>query len=128
MKVSARLVSTALILVLILCVVIWMLEAQTKIFQSAYDEIILDNRNHYLSCEQLPSEAEVRQVMGSHQAEIQRIEQINPGFVGVEMDTLTCPGKADIIFWYGTHPDRLVIEDIIAGDTFYGVPYRLQNR
>jgi hypothetical protein len=113
---------------LILGVGIWVLEAQTKFLRQAFDEMILDNRNHYLSCEQLPSETEVRQVMDAHEAEIQRIEQVHPGFVGVEMDAFTCRGKADIIFWYGTHQDRLLIEDIVASNTFYGVPYRMQNR
>jgi hypothetical protein len=128
MKISTRFVSTALILTLILCVGIWIFEAQTKFFRKAYDEIILDNRGHYLSCEQLPSEAEVRRMVGDHQDVIKKIEQIKPGFVGVEIDTSTCPGKADVLFWYGTHKDRVLIEDIIAGDTFYGIPYRLQNR
>jgi hypothetical protein len=128
MKASAKIVSAALILILILGVGIWVLEAQTKFLRKAFDEMIFDNRNHYLSCEQLPSETEVRQVLEAHGAEIQRIEQVNPGFVGVEMDAFTCPGKADIIFWYGTHQDRLLIEDIVASNTFYGVPYRMQNR
>ena len=128
MKASAKIVSAALTLILILCVGIWILEAQTKFFRRAYDEIVLDNHNHYLSCEQLPSEAEVRRMMEDHQNVIKKIEQIKPGFVGVEMDTSTCPGKADILLWYGTHEDRILIEDIIAGDTFYGIPYRLENR
>ncbi|MGZ9164465.1 MAG: hypothetical protein ACXW4M_03245 [Anaerolineales bacterium] len=128
MKISAKLASTALILVLILCTGIWILEAQTKFLQKALDEMIFDNRNHYLSCEQLPSEAEVRQVVKAHQADIQKVERVNPGFVGVEIDASICPGKADIIFWYGTHQDRLLIENIIAGDTFYSVPFRMQNR
>ena len=128
MKNSARLISVTLILFLLLCVGIWILEAQTKFFRKIYDQVIFDNRNHYLSCEQLPSESEVRQVMEAHQDVIERIEQIDPGFVGVEMDTSTCPGKADILFWYGTHQDRLLIESTIADDTFYGIPYRLQNR
>ncbi len=128
MKISAKFASTALILVLILCTGIWILEAQTKFLQKALDEMIFDNRNHYLSCEQLPSEAEVRQVVKAHQADIQKVERVNPGFVGVEIDASICPGKADIIFWYGTHQDRLLIENIIAGDTFYSVPFRMQNR
>jgi hypothetical protein len=128
MKISARSVSTALLLILILCIGIWILEAQTKFFRKTYDEIILDNRNHYLSCEQLPSEAEVRQVLDEHQDIIQEIEQINPGFVGVEVGTSICHGKADILFWYGTHQDRLQIENLIAEETFYGIPYRLENR
>ena len=128
MKNSARSILAVLVLTLILCVGIWILEAQTKFFRKTYDEVILDNRNHYLSCDQLPSEYEVRQVMKAHQDVIEKIEQINPGFVGVEMDASTCPGKADILFWYGTHQDRLLIESIIADGTFYGLPYRLQNR
>jgi hypothetical protein len=128
MKKLAKSVSLLFVLIIILCVGIWILEAQTKLFRKTIDEVIYDNRNHYLTCEQLPSEVEVRQVMETHQAEIQRIEQINPGSVGVQVDALTCPGKADIIFWYGGHQDMLLIEDMIAGDTFYGVPYRMQNR
>jgi hypothetical protein len=128
MKTSAKFVSTIMILSLVLCVGISILEVQTKFFRKTYDEVILDNRNHYLSCGQLPTEAEVRRVMEAHQDIIKKIEQIKPGFVGVEMDTSNCPGKADIVFWYGTHKDRLLIEDIIAGDNFYGIPYRLENR
>ena len=128
MKASAKIVSAALISVLILCVGVWTFEAQTKFFRRAYDEIVLDNRNHYLPCEQLPSEAEVRRRVEDHRDVIKKIEQIKPGFVGVEIDASTCPGKADILFWYGTHEDRVLIEDIIAGDTFYGIPCRLENR
>jgi len=128
MKASAKIVSAALILVLILCIGIWILEAQTKFFRKVYDEIILDNRGHYLSCEQLPSAAEVKRVVEDHEDFIKKIEQIKPGFVGVEMDTSSCSGKADILFWYGTHEDRVLIEEIIVGDTFYGIPYRLENR
>jgi len=120
--------SILVVLALILFVGILIIESQTKFLRKIFDEVILDNRNHYLSCDQLPSESEVRQVMEAHQDLIERIEQIKPGFVGVEVDTSTCPGKADILFWYGTHQDRLLIESIIADDTFYGIPYRLQNR
>ena len=128
MKRSSRFVLAILAIALVLCLGIWILEAQTKFLRKIYDEVILDNRNHYLSCEQLPSESEVRQVIEAHQDVIERIEQIKPGFVGVEVDTSTCLGKADILFWYGPHPDRLLIESFIADGTFYGIPYRLQNR
>ena len=123
---SPKFVFTALIL--ILSVGIWILVVQTKLLRKLYDEEILDNRNHYLSCEQLPLEDEVRLVMEAHQDVIEKIENINTGFVGVEVDTSTCAGKADIIFWYGTHQDRLLIESIISNDTFYGIPYRLRNQ
>src|SRR4030095_12676631 len=106
----------------VLCVGTWIVESQTNFFRKIYDDVILDNRNHYLSCEQLPSEEEVRRVMEAHQDTIEKIEQVNPGFVGVEMDCSICPGKADILFWYGTHQDRLRIDSILAHDTFYEVP------
>ena len=128
MKKSARSVSTVLLLTLILCVGIWILESQTKFLRKTYDQIVLDNRNHYLSCDQLPTAAEVKRVMEERQDVIKKIEQINPGFVGVEMDTSICPGKADILFWYGNHKDGLLIESLVPGETFYGIPYRLQNR
>ena len=128
LKKPSRSVSTVLFLILILCVVIWILESQTKFIRKTYDQIVLDNRNHYLSCDQLPTAAEVRRVMEEHQDIIKKIEQIHPGFVGVEMDTSICAGKADVLFWYGTHEERLLIEDIVAEETFYGIPYRLQNR
>lgn len=56
-----------------------------------------------------------------------QIEQVNPGLVGVEIDH-PCPSHADIVFWYASHQDRLAIEEFIGGDTFFGIPYRLQNR
>ena len=128
LKKPARSVSIVLFLILILCVGIWILESQTKFIRKTYDQIILDNRNHYLRCDQLPTAVEVKRVMNDHQDVIKKIEQIHPGFVGVEMDTSICPGKADILFWYGTHQERLLIEELIAEETFYGIPYRLQNR
>lgn len=128
MKPSVRFISFTLALGLILCAGIWILEAQTKFLRRTYDEIVLDDRNHYLTCDQLPPEAEVRQVMDEHRDVIKKIEQIKPGFVGVEIDDTTCLGRADILFWYGTHEDRLQMEEIISGETFYGIPYRLQNR
>jgi hypothetical protein len=112
----------------ILSMGILIVEYQTKFFRRTYDELVLDNHNHYLSCEELPTEFEVRRVMEAHKDVIDKIEQINPGFVSVEMDTSTCPGKADINFSYGTHQDRLQIESIIADDAFYGIPYRLVNQ
>jgi len=127
MSKSARLSFITLALAFVLCSGVWIVESRTNFFRKIYDDVVLDNRNHYLSCDQLPSEDEVRQMMEIHQDIIEKIEQINLGLVGTEMDTSTCPGKADILFWYGTHQDRLLIESIIGDDTFYGIPYRLEN-
>ncbi len=110
------------------CVGLLILEGQMKLARRAYDNFVLDNKDHYLPCDQLPSEMEVTRILAEHQDVVQRIEQVNPGYVGVEMDAGTCPGKADILIWFGTHQDRELIEKIIGGETFFGIPYRLQNR
>ena len=116
-----------LLLAVILCLGAFILEAQVKIIRRAIADIIYDSRNHYLPCERLPTEIEVKKVVDEQQETIRQIEQVNPGLVGVEIDN-SCPGKADLVFWYASHQDRLAIEKIISGETFYGIPYRLQNR
>ena len=114
-------------IVAVVCLGLFVLEAQTKVLRHTIDNIVYDNKNHYLPCEKLPTEAEVRKIVQEHQDVIQAIEQVNPGFVGVEIDT-SCAGKADLLIWYASHENRLEIEKIIGGDTFLGVPYRLNNR
>jgi len=114
--------------ILIACLGMIVIESQIKIAHRVYDNFVLDNKNHYLSCEELPTEADVNRIVEQHRDKIQAIEQVNLGFVGVEVDTFTCPGQADLVIWYASHQDRLAIEEIIGGDTFFGVPYRLQNR
>lgn len=113
---------------LLVCAAGVIVESQFKVLQRAYDNYVLDNRNHYLSCKELPAKREVESIVEQHQDVIQQIQQIAPGFVDVEIDSSTCAGKANILIWYGTHQQRIAIEKIIAGDTFFGVPYRLQNR
>lgn len=114
--------------IVITCIGAFIIEAQTKIFRRAYDNFILDNENHYLPCDRLPMELEVNRVLQEHQDVIRAIEQVNPGLVGIDVDTMTCPGKADLIIWYATHRDRVEIKRIIGEDTFFGIPYRMQNR
>lgn len=121
-------VAPVLIVVVLLCAGSFLFEAKTRSLRRLADDVLYDNRNHYLPCEQLPALPQVEGVVKAHQDVIRQIEQVNPGSVGVEIDTLTCPGKADILFWYGAHQDRLAIEGIIGGNTFWGIPYRLQNR
>ena len=113
---------------LLSCVTAVIVETRFKILQRAYDNGIMDNQNHYLACKDLPGRIEVESIVEQHRDVIQQIQQVAPGFVGVEIDTVTCDGKADLLIWYGTHKQRVAIEKIIAGDTFFGIPYRLQNR
>ena len=117
-----------IIAVIVICLGVTIAEIQMNFIRRLMDNVLYDNRNHYLSCEQLPTVAAVMQVVEEHQDLIQEIEQMNPGFVGVEIDTFTCPGKADLVFWYGGHEERVAIENIINNGTFFEVPYRLHNR
>ena len=124
-----KLVTTLFVMVIlvIVCIGMSLVVAQSNFFKGLYNDLVLDSKDHFLSCDELPSVAEVEQVVDSHQDTIDKIKQVNPGSVFVQIDTATCPGKADIVILYGTHQNRLEIEQIIDDDTFFGVPYRLAN-
>jgi hypothetical protein len=115
-------------IVLVICIGIVVVEAQTKIARRWVDNVLYDNRYHYLPCEQLPPVSEVERIIQEHQDVIQQIEAVNPGLVGVEVHTCGAGQTADIIFWYATRKDRAAIEQIIGSETFFGVPYNLNNR
>jgi hypothetical protein len=117
-----------ILVILIACLGMIVIESQTKFILRVYDNFVLDNKNHYLPCEELPTEVDASRIVEQHQDKIQAIERVNPGFVGVEIDTFTCPGQADLVIWYASHQNRLTIEEVIGSDSFFGVPYRLQNR
>ena len=92
-----------------------------------YNDIVLDNYDHLLPCAELPTSAEVSRIVHEHEDVLKAIKDVNPGQIFVEVDDYTCPGRADIIISYATHQDRLAIEEIIDGHTFFGVPCRLRN-
>lgn len=115
-------------IVLMICLGILIVETQTKITRQWIDNVIYDNRNHYLSCKRLPLLPEVENIIQEHQDVIQQIEAVNPGLVGIEVNTCGAGQHADITFWYASHQDRIAIEQIIGSDTFFGVPYNLSNR
>lgn len=117
-----------IIVIVTLCLGALFAEVRTKIIRLALDDLIYDNKNHYLPCDKLPTEAEVNQVVQEHQNIVEAIKKVNPGLVGVEIDSTTCPGRADLLIWYASHENRLEIEKIIGGNTFFGVPYRLRNQ
>ena len=123
-----RMVSLLIPGLFLLCVIGIILETQFQVLRRAYDRFVLDNRNHYLSCRDLPEKSRVEKVVEQHQDVLQKIQQVAPGSVGVEIDSSTCEGKADLLIWYGTHAQRIAIEKILSADTFFGIPYRLQNR
>lgn len=101
---------------------------RVSLLQRVLDHYVYDNRNHYLPCRKLPSESEVRAVVKAQQKLIQQIEQVNPDGSNVYVaQNAKCLEKADILIDYPSHTNRLEIEQLIDGDTFHGVPYRLRN-
>lgn len=128
MNKAKKFIIIILVLSLVVCLAVLAIEKRTKFVRHFYDNFILDNWNHYLPCEALLTEMEVRTILQQHTDMIQKIEQINPGLIGTEVDPSLCLGKADLLIWYASHQDRLEIEAIIKSKTFFGIPYRLQNR
>ncbi len=116
-----------IVVVLMTCCASALLLANSKAIKRLFVNHVYDNREHFLSCEELPSRAEAMRIMEEHQEVIRKIEQVHPGFIDIEIDTTSCPGKADIVFMYPSHSDRLAIEELIDGDRFFGIPYRLRN-
>jgi hypothetical protein len=87
------------------------------------------NLLHYspeLPCDDLPNIENVRQVVEDHQAIIQEIENINPGYVWVAINE-RCNGKGELYIYYDTVSTREQILEIIGAETFFGIPYRLFN-
>lgn len=113
--------------------------------------------NHFLPCSKLPTEAEVQRVLREHLDVIRKIEQIriitSGGMLGSSIHISfgngevyntpsrtsngisfsapvpndRCPGKADIYIGFGGISDSVRIKEIIGGDTFFGIPYRMHN-
>lgn len=119
--------SLAILFILLCCLGSGYALVQTRALARLYDNLVLDNRNHYLPCNKLPTRLEVEKVVEAQQETIHKILAVNPGLVGVEVQEV-CPGRADIVIWYASHANRLAIEKIIGGETFFGIPYRLENR
>lgn len=115
-------IAVALVLAAVLAVVF----GSTPVRRFSAD-LVLGNRYHYLPCEELPSLEAVNSALADNPKMVRRIEDVHPGFVTVTIDSTTCPGKADIVILFATREDRKAIEEIIGGDTLFGVPYRMFN-
>ena len=89
MNKSSKIITIASI-VAIVCLGLFVLEAQTKVLRHTIDNFVYDNKNHYLPCDKLPMEAEVNRVVQEHQNIVEAIEKVNSGLVGVEIDATTC--------------------------------------
>ena len=93
-----------------------------------WDNVVLDNKNYSMSCDQFPSVVEVEQIMMEEKETIDAIKRVSPDFVAVHVDEQTCLGRAGIAITHGSHQQRAEIQEIIGGNTIAGIPYKMNNR
>lgn len=78
-------------------------------------------------CDKLPEVTSVQKTLSEHTQVVNQIESVNPDSVDIRIDEIEdCLGKARIEITYATEQDRQEIEQMI-GETFFGIPYRMQN-
>ncbi|MCA9371968.1 hypothetical protein KC726_03645 [Candidatus Woesebacteria bacterium] len=130
-------------------ILLFVSESKTHSISKLFDELA-DNKNHYLSCDQLPTVEQVDQTVLAHKDIVERIVgvandeevQITPYWdrsmaadgkmwhIAVSWGPAPeCQekGRGDMLIQYKSHDDRIKIEHIIGGETFFDIPYRLQN-
>ena len=139
-------------------VVVFFIEKNTHLIRKMYDNTVLDNVNHYLSCDQLPTRDEAKKVVQDHRDIIEKIiketgqpyqegEEVRVNWDEENMSAtdgdpdrgysvyiswgyaMNCENtdKAELSITYGGHRQRMIIQQIIDGPTFFGIPYRLMN-
>ena len=140
-------------IIFLLISLFFIIESRTKYTKKLWDKYVLDNRNHYLSCEELPDVEYINGIVEQNRDVLEDIiievggnysnEEVIPywidnsvqdaeGFnISISWGELSpgCEntGKGDILFTYISSRDREIIEKYIHNDTFLGVPYRFRN-
>lgn len=144
---------TVLLVLAGLSIIMVISERKTHFVSKFLDNVIADNKNHYLSCDQLPRTDQVDKTVREHKDTVEQIvKEVGKRYRDTEItpvwkdNTVTdgesfyisfswgepypeCQntGKGDIEIMYPGHQDRVIIEKIINGDKFFGIPYRLRN-
>lgn len=79
------------------------------------------------SCDNLPEKDIVEEIYAQHIKNIKEIEQELGSNIGFSLEEHSdCSNKEYIVIMYGTRADQKRIQEIL-GETFFGVPYRMQN-
>lgn len=96
--------------------------------QRLVDEVLYDNYNHYLPCERLPQKVEIEQALVEHAIIVDQIRSVSTG-VNIQIDEMLCSGtaRADLVISYPGHTQRVEIERLLGGKTFFGLPVRWRN-
>jgi hypothetical protein len=88
---------------------------------------LMGNKTVYLNCDQLPDIKQVEAAIKEHGDMIKRIEEINPGLIFTTMSSKDeCPEKGFLVIVFGGYNESVKIEALL-GDTFFGIPYQLEN-
>lgn len=92
------------------------------------DNALYDNYNHYLNCNQLPLASEVQEVWDANQSMRDQITALSPA---ITLNVVPCEagGKthADVLITYASHAQRVSIEELLQGKTFFSIPARWLN-
>lgn len=142
-----------LVSILLGVVFIGIAEWQTHYGARLYDELILGEKNHYLSCDELPTVQKVDKAVKEHADVVNKIVKVvgerNRGPIvtpqwkdsmvvdgsqpyitfawGELYPVCEGSGKGDIVMYFSSDIDKMLIERILKSDTFFGIPYRLRN-
>ena len=99
-------------------------------YRDVYNNVVLDNYDHWLTCSELPTLEQIEAIMTRNEDALEQIRAVDSAgrpSVQLEVDRSTCEGRGDLIIWYGGHAHREQIEEILGDHTFFGVPVRLRN-
>lgn len=104
------------------------LNFHTRFLRHMADDVLYDNYNHYLPCVDLPHKDEIEQTLAEHADVIDQIRSVSPD-ADISIDDTICHASshADLIISYASHSQRVIIEDIVGGKTFFGIPVRWRN-
>ena len=94
---------------------------------TACDDDAISTASGQYTCDALPATDAVAQIVEAHQAVVDEIFQVNPGWIDLHIDSMTCPQGAYLIIYYETATDRRAILRILGDNTFFDVPCRLVN-
>ena len=78
-------------------------------------------------CDQLPALSAVQRILDENASTVSKLKDPDRGvFLSVINDANRCPGKAYLHITYDTLTTRRDIKRLL-GETFFGVPYTMQN-
>lgn len=116
-----------IVIILLICAAV-IVEKRTLILRRIIDARLYGSYFHYLPCDALPTDAEVRQALHDHPEVAQAIRDVNPGNVGIMIGS-PCWDKADLTIWYNDRDDRQEIETFLSEDLlFFGIPVNLDGQ